>query len=367
VVLTFAIAATVGAGPSLGTALAGAPDGTVTIPPTTCPSDGRLPSGTIATIAGSGEPGSSGDGGPATEASFELSFGHVAFDGADALYFADGAAKTIRRIGTDGLITTAVGPASGTDLVDPAGVAIDDAGNMYVADFGASRIWKIDPDGATTVFAGTGTSGSDGDGGPATEATINAAGMAFGPDGDMYIDDLYRYRRIDPAGIIHAFAGTGTPGFSGDGGAALEATFSANGGMVSTDQSGAVYIADAGNHRVRKVDPSGVITTVIGDAGEGYAGDGGPAAEARIGTPHAVASDESGDIFFTDDWDSSSIRRIDAAGNVSTVAGQKSSGFSGDCGPAISAELSQPFQVAMHKGILYILDSNNNRIRIVVP
>ncbi len=339
----------------------------MSLPPTACPIGQPLPSGTIATIAGTGTAGSSGDGGPATKASLELSFGHIAVDASGAVYFADTASKTIRRIGVDGIISTVVGPATGAALVDPQGVAFGPAGDMYVADFGASRIWKVGRSGSITPFAGTGVSGSTGDGGPALDATINAGGMAFGPDGSMYIDDTYRYRRIDPNGVIHAFAGTGTIGFSGDGGPALRATFSQNGGMVSTDQAGNVYIADAGNHRVRKVDPSGIITTIVGDGSEGYAGDGGPAAEAQIGTPHAVAIDANGDIYLTDDWDSNTIRRVDAEGIITTIAGTRSRGYAGDCGPATGAELNQPVQVAVHDGVVYIVDNGNNRIRIVMP
>jgi sugar lactone lactonase YvrE len=268
--------------------------------------------------------------------------------------------------GPDGIISTVVGPATGTALVDPTGVAFGPSGDLYFADFGGSRIWRIDRRGSRTVFAGTGASGSTGDEGPAVDATINAGGLAFGPDGSVYIDDLYRYRRIDPAGVIHAFAGTGKPGFSGDGGPALEASFSSNGGMISTDQAGNVYIADAGNHRVRRVDPSGMIATIIGSGIEGYSGDGGPAVDANLGTPHATAIDADGTIYVTDDWDSNTIRRVDPAGVITTVAGTRSRGYSGDCGPAAAAELDQPVQVAVLDCVVYIVDNGNNRIRIIV-
>ena len=326
-----------------------------------------LPSGTIATIVGTGATASSGDGGPATDASFTATWGTIAFDSSGALYFADGSAKTIRRVGSDGVATTVVGPASGAALVDPTGVAFGPDGDLYIADFGASRIWKVDPAGAISVFAGTGVSGSTGDGGPATSARINASGLAVGPHGDVYIDDTNRYRSIDSEGFIHAFAGTGVQGFSGDGGPAVEAKFSDQVSGIAVDASGNVYLNDPHNFRIRRVDPGGTITTVIGAAGEGYSGDGGPAADARIGTPHGLALGPEGDLYFSDDWDSSTVRRIDRSGIVTTVAGQASRGFAGDCGPGAAALLSQPSGVAVDNGVIYVVDTNNNRIRIVLP
>ena len=192
---------------------------------------------------------------------------------------------------------------------------------------GASGGWH--PGGTFTSIAGTGTLGSDGDGGPATEAGIQPSGIAIGPRGDLYFDDLNRYRTIDPGGIIHAFAGTGTPGFSGDGGPATKATFSTEIVGVAADAAGDVYLGDRTNFRVRKVDPAGIITTVAGSGREGYAGDGGPALDAALGTVHGVAVDDAGDLYLTDDYDSSTIRKVDTAGIITTVAGTGPAGLLG--------------------------------------
>ena len=338
-----------------------------TLFPSACPAGAPLPSGTIVTIAGTGVAGDSGDGGPATAAMIDPSFGTIAFDASGALYFADGDASSIRRIGIDGTISTFAGPATGAAFVAPAGVAIDAAGDMYVADLGAGRIWKVDPSGTITSIAGTGVVGSSGDEGPATEAEIGASGIAIGPHGDLYFDDLNRYRTIDPAGDIHAFAGTGTPGFSGDGGPATKATFSTEIVGEAADRVGNVYLGDHINFRIRKVDPTGIITTVAGSGAEGYSGDGGPALEADLGTPHGVAVDTEGAFYFTDDFDSSTIRKVDSAGIISTIAGLQTAGFSGDCGPATAAQLSHPNMVAVNAGVVYIVDNGNGRIRMVVP
>jgi hypothetical protein len=333
--------------------------------PTACPPGTLLHSGSIATIAGTGVAGDSGDGGPAIVAMIDPSFGTLGFDASGAVYFADSDHASVRRIDTDGTITTFAGPSTGAPFVTPAGVAIDHAGKVYVADIGVGRIWRVDPSGAIASIAGTGVLGSDGDDGPATNAAIQPSGIAIGPRGDLYFDDLNRYRTIDPSGVIHAFAGTGIPGFSGDGGPATQATFSTEVVGVAADAAGNVYLGDRANHRVRKVDPQGIITTVAGSGQEGYSGDGGPALQAALGTPHGVAVDESGDLFLTDDYDSSTVRKVDPDGTITTLAGGTTSGFSGDCGPAAEAKLDGPVQVAVHDGVVFIPD--NTRIRIVVP
>ena len=179
-------------------------------------------SGSIATIAGTGSYGSSGDGGPALAATLSPSYGMAAFDRSGALLFVDG--QAIRRIGTDGSITTVAGPTTGAPFVQPTGLAIDAAGDIYVADFGANRIFRMDPTGTITAVAGDGTGGSAGNGGPALDAEIGLAQVAIGPGGDLYFDDSNAYRTVDPSGTIDAFAGTGTAGFSGDGGPAAAAT-----------------------------------------------------------------------------------------------------------------------------------------------
>ncbi len=254
------------------------PTGARALPPTNCPAGTPLPSGTIATIAGTGVAGASGDGGPATAATIQMGQG-LAIDDAGNLYFGDSAANAVRRIRPDGVIETF---ASG--LTAPSGMAFDAAGNLYVK-VGLFTIKRIDPAGSVTTFAGTGVDpstleGADGDGGPAIDAQIGAATLAIGPDGSLYFDDYNRYRTIDPAGMIRTFAGTGATGFSGDGGPATDATFGnfqfgTVGVAVAAD--GSVYLGDGGNYRIRKVDPSGTISTTVGSGLPGHTGDGGKA------------------------------------------------------------------------------------------
>lgn len=135
----------------------------------------------------------------------------------------------------------------------------------------------------------------------------------------------------------------------------------------AADAAGNVFLGDRANFRVRKVDPAGIITTVFGSGKEGYAGDGGPALNAALGTTHGVALDAAGDLYFTDDYDSSTIRKVDMSGVITTVAGVQTAGFSGDCGPATAAQLSHPDMVAVNDGVVYIVDNGNNRIRMVAP
>ncbi len=184
----------------------------VTMPRTACPAGTQLKSGDIATFAGTGGPDSSGDGGQATAAGMQPWNG-IAVDAQGVVYVSDGTA--IRRIARDGVITTFV-----TGLTAANGLAFDAAGDLYVAD-DLATIKKIDPNGNVMTVVGTGVGGSTGDEGPAVNAQIRASMIAVGPQGNLYLDDATnRYRVVDPAGIIHAFAGTGVRGYSGDSGPA---------------------------------------------------------------------------------------------------------------------------------------------------
>ena len=163
--------------------------------------------------------------------------------------------------------------------------------------------------------------GSSGNEGPALDAEIAAAIVTVGPRGDIYFDDLNAFRTVDTAGVIHAFAGTGVAGFSGDDGPAVEATIGLSDPVtlgVAADGAGNVYVGDPSNHRIRKVDSAGVITTVAGTGIAGQTGDHGPAVDATVDSPGQLAVDAAGDLFFTD---TGSVRRIDAAGVITTVAG----------------------------------------------
>ena len=322
----------------------------ITTPHTACPAGTQLKSGDIATFAGTGGPGSSGDGGQATAAAMQPWNG-IAVDAQGVVFVSDG--KAIRRIALDGVITTFV-----AGLTAANGLAFDAAGDLYVAD-DLAFIKKIDPSGNVTTVVGTGVPGSTGDEGPAVNAQIMASMIAVGPQGDLYFDDATnRYRTVDPAGIIHAFAGTGARGYSGDFGPATQATFAVDFGAVAADSAGDVYLGDSGNSVIRKVDPSGTITTVVGPAG-------------FSDRSKELAVDRDGTLYFAD-WGTNLVGKLDASRRMGWVAGGGPGGptgletFWGDCGPAVRATMSGPTAIAVHDGLLYVVDSFNARVRVVV-
>ena len=334
--------------------------------------------GVISTVAGNGGEGYSGDGGPATAAQLNSPTG-VAPDGSGNLYIADRDNHRIRKVDAAGVITTVAGSgrfggfggdggaATAAQLDDPRGVALDGAGNLYIADTDNHRIRKVDAAGVITTVAGNGTSGRGGDGGAATAAQLNdPSGVALDGAGNLYIADTdnHRIRKVDAAGVISTVVGTGRGGSSGDGGPATAARLNSPRG-VALDGAGNLYIADIYNHRIRKVDAAGVISTVAGDGTDGFGGDGGPATAAQLYWPAGVALDGAGNLFIADNWNHR-IRKVDAAGVISTVAGAGRSGYSGDGGPAVEARLRFPVGVALDgAGNLYIADTGNERIRKV--
>ena len=287
-------------------------------------------SGTITTVAGTGTAGFSGDGGPATSAAALRSPG-VAVDGSGNLYIADYANSRVRKVDGSGTITTVAGtgtagfsgdggPATSAELDHPVGVAVDGSGNLYIADYDNNVVRKVNGSGTITTIAGTGTFGFSGDGGPATSAELSStAGVALDGSGNLYIadEDNSRVRKVDGSGTITTVAGTGTAGFSGDGGPATSAELNFPGG-VAVDGSGNLYIADAINHRVRKVDGSGTITTVAGTGTFGFSGDGGPATSAELNDPDGVAVDGSGNLYIAD-FDNSRVRKVDVDAASFTV------------------------------------------------
>jgi sugar lactone lactonase YvrE len=261
-------------------------------------------------------------------------------------------------------------------LNGPSGVAVDVFGDIFIADQQNSRIRKVSASGIITTVAGNGTYGFSGDGGPATSAELNGpSGVAVDASGDIFIADSYnnRIRKVLASGIITTVAGNGIRGFSGDGGPATSAELGTPGG-VAVDGSGDIFVADTGNSRIRKVSPSGIITTVAGDGVPVLStyvfmsGDGGPATSAELNAPSGVAVDAFGDIFIADSGnDANFVREVSASGIITSVAGNGIQGFSGDGGPATSAELS-PWAVAVDgSGDIFIADSYNNRIRKVYP
>ena len=334
-------------------------------------------SGVITTIAGVGYPGSSGDGGPATNA--PCTPAGIALDGAGNVYIADRASNCVRKINTSGIISKVAGngvvgftgdgvAATATALSAPSAVAVDGAGNIYIADAGNSRIRKVNTSGIITTVAGMGASTFGGDGGAATDAALhNPTGIALDAAGNIYIADELnaRIRKINTSGIISTIAGDGTFGFGGDGGAATAAEFYQPYG-VAVDASGNVFVADQVNNRLRKINTSGIITTVGGSAGGGFTGDAGPATAARLSMPSAVAVDATGNMFIADQ-NNNRIRRINPAGMINTVAGNGIAGH-GDGGPATAAQLSNPNDVTFDAiGNVYICDVADNVIRKVNP
>jgi hypothetical protein len=330
--------------------------------PTACPADTVLKSGDIATVAGNGTLGITGDDGPATSALVWVS--GMAVDAAGALYFSNNDFSTIRRVGPDGRISVFASPALGMPYKQPRLMTFDSSGNLFVADEG--RIWKRDTAGAITSVAGIGQSSSSGDGGPATDAGINAWGVAVGPHGDLYLDDWNKWRTVDTAGVINTFAGTGVPGFSGDGGPATKAQFGGSDlGGLAADQQGNVFFGDDVNYRIRKVDPKGIIWTFAGTGKAGHDGDGDLATKASISQVNSIATDPAGNVYFVDAIEDV-VRKIDTKGIISTIAGSGATlHSSGDCGPATSAKLDSPGVVVVHDGIVYI--SETGRIRMIVP
>ncbi len=251
----------------------------------------------------------------------------------------------------------------------PAGIAVDAAGNVYFCELGNSVIRKVSTSGIISTVAGTGTAGFSGNGGPATAAKINQpTSVAVDDTGNIiFTDDANNMiRKINTSGIISTIAGTGTGGYFGDLGLAVNAQLNAPSG-VATDHKGNVYIADVYNHAVRKIDIAGRITTIAGDGTPGYSGNGYSAVIASLNFPKGVWADSAGSIFIVDQGNSC-IRRINTGGIINTYAGCDTPGYSGDGGYGYKAKLNAPTEITTDRsGNLYIADFNNHVIRKVTP
>jgi uncharacterized repeat protein (TIGR01451 family) len=385
--------------------------------------------GIISTVAGNGSAGYSGDNGPATNAQLDVPWG-VAVDVSGNLFVPESGDNRIRKVSASGTITTVAGigtygysgdngPATSAQLGYPNAVTVDASGNLYIADSGNYRVRKVSKDGTITTIAGNGTDGSgiyNGDGGEAFFASLAPVGVAADPGGNLYVADSYncrirrisagiiataagggsgdgaaapmamfsspgwvakdklgnvyisdlptgRVHQITPSGSISTVAGTGVPGYSGDYGPATSAQLNGPTGLA-VDSSGALYIADLGNNRVRKV-YEGTITTIAGTGVPGYSGDGIPASGAQVWLPQGLATDSFGNLYIADSGNSR-IRKVAPGGNISTVAGNGIPGYSSDNVPATSAQLNYPSGVAVDSlGNLYIADEGNDRIRKV--
>ncbi|MFI9311381.1 NHL domain-containing protein [Streptomyces triculaminicus] len=329
----------------------------------------------ISTVAGTGVAGFKGDNEPAVTAQLNRPYG-IVVDSTGTLYFSDFYNHRVRKITTDGKVSTVAGtgvagfsgdngPAVSAQLNYPRAVEVDSAGAVYVTDTNNHRVRKITPDGKISTVAGTGTAGFSGDGGPATAARLHTPlGVAVTSTGDLHITDHgnHRIRKITADGKISTVVGTGSAGFAGDGGPALSAQLNGPHG-VAVNGAGDLYIADYSNQRVRKITADGKISTVAGTGTAGFSGDDGPAASARLNGPVGVVVDSTGTLYISD-YSNHRVRKVTADGKISTVAGTGTAGFGGDDGPAASAQLQNPFGLAVDcVDALYIADHLNNRVR----
>jgi len=258
-------------------------------------------------------------------------------------------------------------PALSSALGSPQGIALDGAGRLYVADSYNHVVLRIDPDGRLVRVAGIGRPGDEGDGGPADEAALNQPyDVRVALDGAIYIADYgnNRIRRVTPDGRIATVAGTGEPGYDGDGGPAAAARLNGPYGVYPDSRHG-FLIADSQNHVLRRVDATGLIETIAGTGRPGNTGDEGPARQAAFDTPQGIVVDEAGSIF-VDDEHNHEIRVIDTAGVVHRLLGTGKPGFSADGTPADSTALNDPENmVLLPDGRLLLTEAGNGRVRML--
>ncbi len=327
--------------------------------------------GFIKTVAGTGTGGFSGDGGAAISAKLSDP-SSVAVDTAGNLYIADFFNGRIRRVSPAGVITTVAGggtsldegvPATSARLSIPESVAVDAMGNLYITDTGYHRVRKVTPGGLITTVAGNGTEGFSGDNGLATSAQLHfPSGVVVDAAGNLLISDTgnSRIRRVTPAGMITTSAGNGTPGTSGDNGPATSAQLLIP-ESLAIDATGDLYIAVYNG--IRKVTQAGLITTVAGTGTDGFSGDGGPAVSAQLREAKRIAIDAAGNLYIGDSGNNR-IRKVTPAGFISSVAGDGTSAYSGDDGPAVSAQLNEPYGIAVDAaGNLYVASQGDDRVR----
>ncbi|MGC8758690.1 MAG: hypothetical protein ACP5UT_05415 [Bryobacteraceae bacterium] len=341
---------------------------------------------TIDNAAGNGAAGFAGDSGKAQDAQINFPLG-LAIDKSGNVYIADQFNHRIRRIAPDGTITTVAGsgtqgstgddgPATSAQLNYPSGIAIDGSGALYITDTMNHVIRKVAVGGNITRIAGQrGLPGfvekdAKGEFINAKDAQLNApTGIAIDSAGNIYFCDTrnHRVRKIGTDGKIQTIAGTGEKGETGDGGSALEAKLNSPTG-VAVDAAGNVYIADQMNHRIRKVDASGIITTVAGTGLPGYSGNGGLATRAQLFYPCCIALDAQGNLFIADRTNNR-VRRVDAAaGTISLAAGTGRFGDDFDGRPADQARLRFPMGLAADpQGRIYFSDNANSRVKLLTP
>lgn len=349
----------------------------------------NMPGGIITTVAGNGANVSAGDGGRATNAAVNLPVG-LAIDPSGNIFVAE-TVNRVRKIGADGIISTVAGTgnpanafsgdggyATNARVAQPIDVKVDAAGNIFFADCLNQRIRKIGTNGIITTVAGNGVSGYSADGVAATNAALQFPNaLALDRSGNLFIGDwTYRIRKVGADGVITTVAGTGIGGHSGDGGPATNAKIGAA-ESLHFDTSGNLFFVSFGEFnltRIRKIDTNGIITTVAGNGAQGYSGDGGPATNAPLFEARSAAVDFCGSIFIASQGDVnsgpgthySSIRKVATNGIITKIAGNSSiyNGYAGDGGLATNALLNSPRGITVDaNGNLHFSDSLNNRIR----
>ncbi len=329
--------------------------------------------GVISTIAGTGQPGDTGDGGQATAAQLDEP-SDVARGPAATIVIADGRNARLRTVAVDGIIATLAGTGAGTietigdggtslhaTLDQALGIAVDQSGAILVADTGHQRVRRFEPDGLASTIAGTGEGGFGGDGGPATAAAFSEPyQVAVGNDGRLYVTDYlnFRIRRIDVDGTIATIAGNGGYAIAPDGAIATMAPMG-DARMLTVDNLGRVYFAEGSTNRVRMIDTAGALQTVAGiNSGTGlFAGDGGPATAARLSFPRALAVADDGTLYIGDHFNNR-IRRVTPDGIITTVMGTGVRGTTGDGGSATAAGVDYVNDLKLDaEGRLYVAES----------
>ncbi len=318
------------------------------------------PDGIITTYVGTGEPGFSGDGGPAAQATINYASGlATGLFSAGNLYIADTGNNRIRKVTPDGMITTIAGtgqlgsvgqnvPALTAQLYAPVKVAVDPKGNVYIVETldinVVSVVRKIDTNGIISSVAGGGLDPSDGI--AATKAALLPLAVSTDAAGNLYIVDYHlgkAIREVTSDGLIHTVAGSSpNAGFAGDGGSALKAVFHfGTSPGLAIDKTGDIYLADDGNNRIREITPDGVINTVAGNGLFRFSGNGGPAVDATLNDPIGLLGDSNGNLYIAE-GEAGRIRKVAPDGTISVIAGNHGNTYAGDGGPAIFASLGFP-------------------------
>ena len=338
----------------------------------------NLPNGIISTVAGNGSQGYGGVGGPATNANLYLPSKTI-LDAHGNLFISDFGSYRILKVDTNGILTIVAGNGSGgysgdggaatnARIYNPTGIALDTFGDLFIVDQLSNRVRKVGTNGIITTVVGTGNNGYSGDGSAAIQAKLSGPyDVTFDATGNLFISDSgnSRIRKVDTNGIITTVAGNGSFSFSGDGSAATNASLNFP-SYITCDNSGNLFISDYNNYRIRKVDTNEIITTFAGNGSGGYySGDGGAATNASFSYPFGIAGDTYGNLFICD-YEDMRVRKVNTNGIITTAAGNGATGYSGDGGVATSAKLDYPEGVAFDSaGNLFITDELNQRIRKV--